>query len=359
MGTHPIFESDFDCLTDTFRILLVVYLNQLYKAALHLIKMVKGDRQAWKAAYFEKASKLLNQYERIFICDADNVSSKQFQDIRTGMRGHGDILMGKNTMMKKVIKDCAASNPALEKLLPLVRQNVGFVMTNGDLKEVRDLIQSYKVPASARSGAISPIDVSVPAQATTLGPEKTSFFQALSIPTKITRGLIGITAKVDLLTAGDKVGQSEATLLTMLNIRPFEYGFDILHVYDSGSVFAPCILDITEEDIRSRFCAGVANLALSPCQLVIQPLPPCPTPSPTVSRTSWPLPPPPKSSSPRSSSSRLTWPIHLPSPLPPQLRKPPLRRLPPPHQSRNRRSPMMTWALTCSVKSNRSMTFPK
>merc|ERR1739838_359863 len=105
MGTHPIFESDFDCLTDTFRILLVVYLNQLYKAALHLIKMVKGDRQAWKAAYFEKASKLLNQYERIFICDADNVSSKQFQDIRTGMRGHGDILMGKNTMMKKVIKD--------------------------------------------------------------------------------------------------------------------------------------------------------------------------------------------------------------------------------------------------------------
>jgi len=223
--------------------------------------MVKGDRQAWKAAYFEKASKLLNQYERIFICDADNVSSKQFQDIRTGMRGHGDILMGKNTMMKKVIKDCASSNPALEKLLPLVKQNVGFVMTNGDLKEVRDLIQTYKVPAAARSGAISPIDVSVPAQATTLGPEKTSFFQALSIPTKITRGLIEITAKVDLLQAGNKVGQSEATLLNMLNIRPFEYGFDILHVYDSGSVFAPSILDITEADIRAKFCAGVANIA--------------------------------------------------------------------------------------------------
>merc|ERR1711963_648622 len=168
-------------------------------------------------------------------------------DIRTGMRGHGDILMGKNTMMKKV--------------LPLVKQNVGFVMTNGDLKEVRDLIQTYKVPAAARSGAISPIDVSVPAQATTLGPEKTSFFQALSIPTKITRGLIEITAKVDLLTAGCKVGQSEATLLGMLNIKPFQYGFDILHVYDSGSVFAPAILDITDADIRAKFCAGVANIA--------------------------------------------------------------------------------------------------
>jgi len=223
--------------------------------------MVKGDRQAWKQAYFEKAHKLLSKYERIFICDADNVTSKQFQDIRTGMRGQGDVLMGKNTMMKKAIREVAANNPTLEKLLPLIKKNVGFVMTNGDLKEVRDLINTFKVPAAARAGAISPRDVSVPAQTTTLGPEKTSFFQALSIPTKITRGMIEITANVPLLETGVKVGQSEATLLTMLNIRPFEYGFDILHVYDSGSVFDPCILDITEEDIRARFCAGVANVA--------------------------------------------------------------------------------------------------
>merc|ERR1712156_894066 len=128
-------------------------------------------------------------------------------------------------------------------------------------KEVRDLIQSYKLPADAKTGAISPVDVEVPAQQTSLGPEKTSFFQALSIPTKITRGLIEITGKVHLLTAGEKVGQSEATLLQMLKIRPFEYGFDILNVYDSGSVFSPAILDITADDIRARFCAGVANVA--------------------------------------------------------------------------------------------------
>ena len=65
----------------------------------------------------------------------------------------------------------------------------------------------------ARAGAISPIDVTVPAQTTALGPEKTSFFQALSIPTKITRGMIEITSNVPLLHVGDKVGSSEATLL--------------------------------------------------------------------------------------------------------------------------------------------------
>jgi len=223
--------------------------------------MVKGDRQAWKANYFEKATGLFKTYDKIFICDADNVTSKQFQAIRVGMRGHGDVLMGKNTMMKKTIKDCLNTQPQLEKLLPLIKKNVGFVMTNGDLKEIRDLIESFKVPAMARAGAIAPCDVSVPAQTTTLGPEKTSFFQALSIPTKITRGMIEITANVPLLETGVKVGQSESALLTMLGIKPFQYGFDILNIYDSGSVFAPAILDITPEDIRAKFVAGVANIA--------------------------------------------------------------------------------------------------
>merc|ERR1712123_507261 len=99
MGTHPIFESDFDCLTDRNGSLSLV--SYIVTDCPYHIKMVKGDRQAWKQAYFEKANGLLAKYERIFICDADNVSSKQFQAIRTGMRGHGDVLMGKNTMMKK------------------------------------------------------------------------------------------------------------------------------------------------------------------------------------------------------------------------------------------------------------------
>jgi hypothetical protein len=39
------------------------------------------------------------------------------------------------------------------------------------------------------------VDVTIPAQVTSLGPEKTSFFQALQIPTKITRGTIEIIVR--------------------------------------------------------------------------------------------------------------------------------------------------------------------
>lgn len=224
--------------------------------------MVLGrDRRQWKADYFDKVHRLLRQYTRIFICDADNVSSKQFQDIRKGMRGYGDVLMGKNTMMKRAIKDLIPDQPELERLVPLIKGNIGFVLTNEDLKEVRDLVQGFTVPASARSGSIAPVKVVVPAQNTVLGPEKTSFFQALAIPTKINRGCIEITSPVPLLEVGDKVSESAAMLLNMLKISPFTYGFDITNIYDNGTVFDPAILDITDDDIRSRFVSGVQNIA--------------------------------------------------------------------------------------------------
>merc|ERR1712123_110378 len=152
-------------------------------------------------------------------------------------------------------------NPALERLLPHIKNNVGFVFTKEELTHVRDMLLANKVRAPAKAGALAPLDVIVPAQNTGMGPEKTSFFQALSIPTKITKGTIEITSDVHLITAGDRVGMSEATLLNMLKISPFTYGLVVQKVYDSGSVFDPEILDITDDDLKAKFMAGVANVA--------------------------------------------------------------------------------------------------
>merc|ERR1719382_1279033 len=157
--------------------------------------------------------------------------------------------MGKNTMMRKAIRGYMEKNPDLERLLPHVRI------------VVRDLLLANKKAAPAKAGALAPVDVTIPAQNTGMGPEKTSFFQALQIPTKITKGTIEIIQDVPIIKIGDKVGASEATLLNMLKISPFTYGLLIQKVYDAGSIFDPEILDITDEDIKQKFMAGVANVA--------------------------------------------------------------------------------------------------
>lgn len=223
--------------------------------------MVRENKAAWKANYFEKVVQLLDEYPKCFIVGADNVGSRQMQTIRGTLRGYGVVLMGKNTMIRKAIRGHLENNGQLEKLLPHIKGNVGFVFTKGDLAEIREKLTASKVRAPARAGAIAPLPVIIPAQNTGLGPEKTSFFQALSIPTKISKGTIEIINDVPILKVGDKVGASEATLLNMLNISPFSYGLQIEQVYDSGSIFSPDILDIKPEDLRAKFQAGVANLA--------------------------------------------------------------------------------------------------
>jgi len=223
--------------------------------------MVREDRSTWKANYFVKIEQLFDTYRRCFVVCADNVGSLQMQQIRASLRGKAVVLMGKNTMMRKAIRGMLEKHPHLEKLLPCVVGNMGFVFTNDDLVEIRDMLLENKVKAPARAGAIAPLEVKVPAQNTGLGPEKTSFFQALSIPTKISRGTIEIINEVPLIAVGDKVGMSEATLLNMLNISPFSYGLIVLQVFDDGAIFSPKVLDITDEDIKAKFMSGVANIA--------------------------------------------------------------------------------------------------
>lgn len=129
------------------------------------------------------------------------------------------------------------------------------------MKDIRDKILSNKVAAPARAGAIAPDDVFVPAGNTGMEPGKTSFFQALGVPTKIARGTIEITADLKLVEAGTKVGASEATLLNMLNISPFTYGMGISQVYDNGNTFPPHVLDIGEDQLLKAFSSAITTIA--------------------------------------------------------------------------------------------------
>lgn len=182
-------------------------------------------------------------------------------EIRISLRGEGIVLMGKNTMVRRAIRGLIADFPDYERLLPHVKGNVGFVFTNGDLKDIREKILANRVAAPARAGALAPADVWVPAGNTGMEPGKTSFFQALGVPTKIARGTIEITNDLKLVEAGAKVGASEATLLNMLNISPFTYGMGIAQVYDDGQCFAPSVLDIDEAQLLKTFLSAVTTIA--------------------------------------------------------------------------------------------------
>lgn len=201
-------------------------------------------------------------YTKLFMVDCDNVGSNQIQQIRIALRGKAVLYCGKNTQMRRVIRELEAEGMTqLEKVRMQLKLNVALVFTNEDLPMVRDLILENKVAAPARSGSIAQCDVIVPAGNTGMEPTMTSFLQALSIPSKITKGSIEILNPVHLISEGEKCEASQCALLEKLGIKPFSYGLVVKAVYDDGSMYDPKVLDITDEDIIASFAAGIKNVA--------------------------------------------------------------------------------------------------
>lgn len=181
-------------------------------------------------------------------------------EIRIALRGEATVLMGKNTMVRRALKGFVAENPEFEKLQPFVKGNIGFIFTNGDLKDIKEKILANRVAAPAKAGAVAPDDVWIPGGNTGMEPGKTAFFQALGVPTKIARGTIEIVSDLKLVEAGNKVGASEASLLNLLNISPFTYGMTIAQVYQEGQVFGADVLDISEEQLLATFSKAISTI---------------------------------------------------------------------------------------------------
>jgi large subunit ribosomal protein LP0 len=218
-------------------------------------------RKERKKRYKAKLEKAVQEYKNVLVVTVDNVGSFQMQKIRIALRGTAEILMGKNTLMRKVMREQLASNPKLESLIPQIKGNMGLIFTNGDLAKVRTIVTANKVPAVAKSGTIAPTDVFVPAGPTGLDPGQTSFFQALNIATKIARGSIEISADVHLIKQGDKVTSSAVALLGKLDIKPFFYGCVVTSVYENGAVYPVEILDITPDVLLGKFFGAVRRIA--------------------------------------------------------------------------------------------------
>jgi large subunit ribosomal protein LP0 len=213
-----------------------------------------------KVKYVEKLLSYLSEYKNFLLINIDNVGSKQLQQVRIALRGRAKVLMGKNTVIRKVFRD--HPDPKIQEAAAIVRNNIGFIFTNEpDLKKLRDEVEAEKVPASARVGLVAPCDVWIEDGPTGLDPGQTTWFQTMNIATKIVRGSIEILTRTLLCKKGGVVNASMVALMGKLDIKPFFFGVTIKMVYENGSLYDSEVLDLSEDDLLAKFFNAVAHVA--------------------------------------------------------------------------------------------------
>lgn len=227
------------------------------------------EPSAKKVAYAVRMNELLDEFTTIVVAGADNVKSQQFHDARIALRkvpGGATILMGKNTLMRRILKDRFAKDksPANQKfldlLMPQLKWNVGLIFCNNQATAVLDILTANRVQAPARANTWAPLDVFVPAMNTGLEPTKTQIFQQLNIPTKIVKQSVEILKDVHLIKKDTKVGASEAGLLVMLGIRPFHYGLDVTTVLENGTLIPKEVLTVTDDQFKKKMEPAIETL---------------------------------------------------------------------------------------------------
>jgi large subunit ribosomal protein LP0 len=235
----------------------------------------KSEKQQKKDARWRRVQETAFKYQNVLFVDANNVSSKQICMIRAKLRAIDAVMvMGKNTLMRAAMtaakakpvsgdadfavrKDEWYENPNCDKIITQLRKNTNLIFSNGDLGDVKAVLDEVVRPSPAKAGMIAPADVSIPAGPTGLDPKQTAFFQNLQIQTKIVKAQIDITQGKQVINKGDKIGATEAQLLDKLKIYPFEYKMEVKKVLQDGSLFDAAVLDLSEEVILAKFKKAV------------------------------------------------------------------------------------------------------
>merc|ERR1719407_242822 len=140
--------------------------------------------------------------------------------------------------------------------------NLGFIFaTKCSLDDIRVVLKKHRLPAAAKAGQVSNVNLSLFTGPTGMEPTHISFFQALNIGTKIVKGQIELVADFPILKVGEKVTPSAAVLMKKLAITPFEYGMEVSQIYQDGAVFPAAVLDIQDHVLVQKFMAGLSNMA--------------------------------------------------------------------------------------------------
>merc|ERR1711959_621603 len=133
-----------------------------HKRPLSFSKLVGGESMASKKAKERKYElaedliKLFSEYNKCLMVTVDNVGSNQLHLIRKDLRGKAIIYCGKNTQIRRVLRQLEAEGrPELEQIRSKMKLNVALVFTHGDLATLKDELEENKRPTAAKVGALA------------------------------------------------------------------------------------------------------------------------------------------------------------------------------------------------------------
>jgi len=225
-----------------------------------------------KIKTMEKVQKYLSEYKQLLICDIKDLPADMVHKARKLLRDiKSEMVCGKTTVMIYAIKKYLEATKKLpvhhsaEGLQGVIDNipgmQIALVFTNQDTSKITDITSKFLVEKQAKVGAISPIEVTLPAGPTGMDASQIDYFQALKIPTKVVKNQLEVMSATKILSIGQKISMSEINLMKKFNIKPYKHYVQVRKIYLNGKLYGQEILKINDAYLQEKLEKGISNVA--------------------------------------------------------------------------------------------------
>jgi large subunit ribosomal protein L10 len=210
-----------------------------------------------KKKIVDKLVSLFQKYPTFLIADLYKLKAKHIQSIRKNYRGKIEIIVAKNTLVRKALERLPQFSRHIDEISKYLKGQNLLIFSNLDPFSLFLMFEKNKIPSAASPNDIATDDIIVPAGNTGLQPGPIlSKFGALKIPTKIQDGSIWITKDVIVAKKGEVISTDLADILNKLGLKPIMVGIKIKMAYD-GDVIPGDVLAIDIEQYKKEIITAV------------------------------------------------------------------------------------------------------
>jgi large subunit ribosomal protein LP0 len=228
-------------------------------------------KQESKEKIFNKIHENLGKFKQVLVCEIKDLPADFIHKIRKLLRNiNSEVVCGKTTVMTKAFQlyiegKNFATHHNKEGLTAVKDAIFGMqtllIFTNEEVSKITEITGKFVIEKQAKTGAISPIEVTLQAGPTGMDSSQIEYFQALKIPTKVIKNQLEIVASTKILVVGQKISMSEINLMKKFNIKPYKHYVQIMHIYMNGKLYDAGILKITPDYMKERLSQGIRNIA--------------------------------------------------------------------------------------------------
>ena len=224
-------------------------------------EMLTQQVAVWKKEIFTDLVQLLEKHSVIAVADLEKVRSSQIQEIRKKLRGKADLIVAKNTILRKASDSIAGKKDNVDKFAEVLTGSKVLIFTQMNPFELIIFLNRNKVRVPAKGGDIATSDIVIPAGNTGLQPGPViSEFNEAKVQTRIEGGSIFVAKDTVVAEKGDVISTKTASLLSKLGMKPMEAGLALSYAYDNGLVLGPSDLVFDLEQMKNDFTSA-ARLA--------------------------------------------------------------------------------------------------